>query len=189
MWQGKGDMSALSTGNRGFKETSMSVCILIQPHIPMRELIHLSSEDMESWIDSSLQAPDLYSRIRRNWRKQTKNHVKQTSSTLLTFETTQGYETMLPADLSTCRHVNLSNRPHVYLTTCLAFYLSACLPVLLPTCLSVDRSTHLLVYLFTRLPVYPSTCRPVDLFTCRTVDLSTSLHVYLSTRLSTCIPV
>lgn len=45
MWQGKGDSTTLSTGTRGFSSTSMSTCILIQPHNLMHELLQLSGDD------------------------------------------------------------------------------------------------------------------------------------------------
>ena len=45
MWTGKGDSATLSTGTRGFATTSMSACILIQPHNLMHELLQMSGDD------------------------------------------------------------------------------------------------------------------------------------------------
>lgn len=45
MWNGKGDTSTLSYGNRGFDKTSMSACIFIQPYTFIQELIVLNCED------------------------------------------------------------------------------------------------------------------------------------------------
>ena len=44
-WQGKGDSAVLSNGTRGFQKTSMSACILIQPHNFMTELLSIQGDD------------------------------------------------------------------------------------------------------------------------------------------------
>ena len=45
LWMGKGDTSTLSTGNRGFQKTSMSVWLAIQPDPLLQELQYFLSSD------------------------------------------------------------------------------------------------------------------------------------------------
>ena len=45
MWQGRGDTSTLSTGERGFARTSMSFCIFIQPQPLLIELMAMGGDD------------------------------------------------------------------------------------------------------------------------------------------------
>ncbi|VDI47863.1 Hypothetical predicted protein [Mytilus galloprovincialis] len=45
MWNGKGDFTQLSSGSRGFKQTSMSICIYIQPQPLICELTNFTGND------------------------------------------------------------------------------------------------------------------------------------------------
>ena len=45
MWGGRGDTSTLSAQERGFKKTSMSMCLYIQPDPFLHELSHMGCND------------------------------------------------------------------------------------------------------------------------------------------------
>jgi hypothetical protein len=45
LWSGKGDSSTLSTGNRGFEKTSMSMFLAIQPEPLMQHIHHFNAND------------------------------------------------------------------------------------------------------------------------------------------------
>ena len=45
MWGGRGDTNTLAGGNRGFKTTSMSMCLFIQPEPLITELVGLKGND------------------------------------------------------------------------------------------------------------------------------------------------
>ena len=173
MWQGKRDMSELSTGNRGFKETHvyLSTCLPIYPftcrpvYLSTRLHVYLSTS---LTVYCSLLLKHLSSR-------------QGESERALLCKMWQGKRDM--SELST------GNRgfkeTYVYLSTCRPVYPSTYRPVYPSTCLPVDLSTRLHVYMSTCWLVYLSTCLHVDLSTRLHVDLSIRLHVYLST----CLPV
>ena len=204
MWQGKGDMSALSTGNRRFKATSVypSTCRPVYPstclpdypstYLPVYGsllLKHLSSRQGESKC----------ALLCYMWQcKEICLHCLQETRDLR-------------RHLSTCLSVDLSTRLPVYPSTYLPVDLSTCLPVdgsLLLKHLSSRQGEserallckmwqgkgdisalstgnrgfkETYVYLSTCLPVYPSSCLPVGPSTCLPVYPSTCRPVDLST--------
>ena len=119
IWQGKGDMSALSTGNRGFKEASvyLSTCLLVY----LSTCLHVYLSTCLP-VYGSLLLKHLSSR-------------QGESERALLCKIWQGKGSI--------------RKPGIYGDTCLPVYLSTCRPVYPSICLPVDRSTRLHIYLST----------------------------------------
>ena len=129
MWQGKGDMSALSLGNGGFKETSVYLltCLSVylstcRPVYGSLILKHLSSRQGES------------ERVLLCKMWQGKGHMPALSTGNWGFKETSVY-------LSTCRPVYPSTCLPIYMSTCRPIYMSTCLPICMSTCRPVYRFT------------------------------------------------
>ena len=119
MWQGKRDMSALSTGNRGFKETSvyLSTCLPVYPSTCLPVYMSTCRPVYCSLLLkhlSSRQGVSERALLCKMWQG------KGDMSALST-ETEDLWRHM-----STCLLVYLATRLHVDLLTCLHVYLSTC---------------------------------------------------------------
>ena len=165
------DMSALFTGNGGFKETSVYLSTCLPVDLSTYLLVYLSTC---LHIDLSTRPPvypstcwpvDLSTCLRFRSFKAFKFKTKESERALLC-KMWQG-----KGDLSALSTGNRGFRRHlstcllVYLSTCRPVYMSTCRTVYLSTCQSVYMSICRHVYLSTYRPVYPSTCIPVDLST------------------------
>ena len=171
MWQGKGDLSALSKGNRGFKETTVYLSTCLPVYLPSRLHVYLSncrpvylSICLHVYLSTSLPVyistclPVYMSTCRPVYGSLLLKHLSSgqgESERALLCKMWQG-----KGDMSALYTGNQDiKETSVYLSACLPVYLSTCRPVHPSTCLPVYGSLLLKHLSSKRVLIYVIVCR------------------------------